>query len=170
MDLEVIVLSEVRQRKANIWPHLQVESQIPHTWTYHEVETDSWAQGTDLWLPRWGRSRRARLDFGVSWCKLVYVEWINKVLMYSTGCVCVLIAQSCPTLCGHVACQTPLSMEFSRQEYWSGLPFPSPGDLPDLGIEPGSPAVHTDSLPPEPPGKPRQAPLSMGILQARTLE
>ena len=39
-----------------------------------------------------------------------------------------------------IACQVPLSMEFSRQEYWSGLPFPSPGDLPDLGIESMSPA------------------------------
>ena len=37
-----------------------------------------------------------------------------------------------------IACQVPLSMGFSRQEYWSGLPFPSPGDLPDLGIKPGS--------------------------------
>ena len=43
--------------------------------------------------------------------------------------------------------QAPLSMEFSRQESWSGLPFPSPGDLPDPGIEPGSPALQTDSLP-----------------------
>ena len=42
-------------------------------------------------------------------------------------------------------------MEFSRQEYWSGLPFPSPGDLPDPGIEPGSPALQADSLPSEPP-------------------
>ena len=46
------------------------------------------------------------------------------------------------------------SMGFSRQEYWSGLPFPSPGDLPDLGIEPGSPALEADTLPTEPPGKP----------------
>ena len=43
-----------------------------------------------------------------------------------------------------VACQAPLSMEFSRQEYWSGLPFPSPGDLPDPGIEPRSPALQAD--------------------------
>ena len=50
--------------------------------------------------------------------------------------------------------QAPLSLGFSRQEYWSGLPFPSPGDLPDLGIEPGSPALQADSLPSEPPGKP----------------
>ena len=45
-------------------------------------------------------------------------------------------------------------MEFSRQEYWSGLPFPFPGDLPHLGIEPRSPALQVDSLPSEPPGKP----------------
>ena len=44
-------------------------------------------------------------------------------------------------------------MEFSRQEYWHGLPFPFPGDLPDPGIQPGSPALWADSLPPESPGK-----------------
>ena len=48
------------------------------------------------------------------------------------------------------AFQVPLSMEFSREEYWSGLPFPSPGDLSDPGIEPGSPALQSDSLPSEP--------------------
>ena len=51
------------------------------------------------------------------------------------------------------AYQAPLSMGFSRQGYWSGLPFPSPGDLPNPGIEPGSPALLVDALPPEPPGK-----------------
>ena len=54
-----------------------------------------------------------------------------------------------------IAHQAPLSMGFPRQDYWSGLPFPSPGDLPDRGIEPGSPALQADSLPTEPPGKPR---------------
>ena len=54
-----------------------------------------------------------------------------------------------------VAHQDPVSMGFPRQEYWSGLPFLSPGDLPDPGIEPESPALLADSLPPEPPGKPR---------------
>ena len=53
-----------------------------------------------------------------------------------------------------VAHQAPLSMGFSRQEYCSGLPFPSPGDLPDPGIEPWSPAFQADSSPSEPPGKP----------------
>ena len=53
-----------------------------------------------------------------------------------------------------VAYQALPSMGFSRQEYWSGLPFPSPADLPNPGIEPGSPALQTDALPSEPPGKP----------------
>ena len=48
--------------------------------------------------------------------------------------------------------QAPPSMGFSRQEYWSGLPFPSPGDLPDLGIKPRSPAFQADALTSEPPG------------------
>ena len=53
-----------------------------------------------------------------------------------------------------VAHQAPPSMGFSRQEYWSGLSFPSPGGLPDPGIEPRSPALQADALPSEPPGKP----------------
>ena len=61
-----------------------------------------------------------------------------------------------------VAYQAPPSMGFSRQEYWSGLPFPSPGDLPNPGIEPkseikpGSPAFQADALTSEPPGKPQR--------------
>ena len=50
--------------------------------------------------------------------------------------------------------QALLSMEFSRQEHWSGLPCPPPGDLPNPGIKPRSPALQADSLPSEPPGKP----------------
>ena len=67
-----------------------------------------------------------------------------------------LVIKSCPTLVTPwiVAHQAPLSMGFSRQEYWNGLPFPSPGDLPDPGIEPGSPALQADSLPTELRGKP----------------
>ena len=54
-----------------------------------------------------------------------------------------------------VAYQAPPSMGFSRQEYWNGLPLPSPGDLPNPGIKPGSPALQADALTSEPPGKPR---------------
>ena len=67
-----------------------------------------------------------------------------------------VVAKSCPTLATPwtVARQVSLSMGFSRQEYWSGLPFPSPGDLPDTGIKPGSPALQADSLLIELQGKP----------------
>ena len=62
-----------------------------------------------------------------------------------------LVTQSCPTLKPPwiVARQAPLRMGFSRQEYWSGLPFPSPGDLPNLGIKPRFPALQADDLPTE---------------------
>ena len=67
-----------------------------------------------------------------------------------------LVPQLCLTLVTPwtVACQAPLSMGFYRQEYWSGLPFASPGDLPNPGIEPGSPALQADSLLTELQGKP----------------
>ena len=61
----------------------------------------------------------------------------------------VLVIQSCPSLYNPTDYQTLLSMEFSRQEYWNGLPFPSPGDLPDPGIEPGASELQADSLPSE---------------------
>ena len=59
-------------------------------------------------------------------------------------CVCQLLSRATPWA---AACQAPLSMGFSRQGYWSDLPFPSPGNLPDPGIEPRSPALQADSLP-----------------------
>ena len=66
-----------------------------------------------------------------------------------TGLYGGIVAKSCPTLVTPwtVAYQVPLSMGFPRKEYWSGLPFPSPGDLLNPGIKPGSPAVQADSLP-----------------------
>ena len=68
----------------------------------------------------------------------------------------VLTSHSCPNLCSpmdYVAHQAPLHMGFSRQEYWSELSFQPPGDLPNPGIEPGSPVLQADSLPSEPPVK-----------------
>ena len=64
----------------------------------------------------------------------------------------VKVAQPCPTLCDPMDCtahQAPLSMRFSREEYWSGLPCPPPGDLHDSGNETRSPAVEADSFPSE---------------------
>ena len=66
-----------------------------------------------------------------------------------------LVAQLIPWT---IACQPPLSMRFSRQEYWTGLPFTSPRELPEQGIEPGFHALQADTLPSEPPGKPINTP------------
>ena len=67
------------------------------------------------------------------------VKWLSHIRLFATPWT--------------VAYQAP-SMGFSRQEYWSGLPFPSPGDLPNPGIEPRNPALQAEALPSEPPGKP----------------
>jgi len=66
------------------------------------------------------------------------------------------VAQSCPTVCDPMDCSLPgFSVHgIFQAEYWSGVPFPSPGDLPDPGIEPRSPVLWADALPSEPPGKP----------------
>ena len=76
--------------------------------------------------------------------------------MYKYIVMCISVTQSCLTLCDlldYIAHQAPLSMGFSRKEYWSGFPFPSPGDLPEPQIEPRSIALQADSLPTELPGK-----------------
>ena len=65
----------------------------------------------------------------------------------------VIATKLCLTLCNPIVCNPPLSIEFSRQEYWSGLPCSSPWELPDPGIESGTPALQANSLPSEPPGK-----------------
>ena len=70
-------------------------------------------------------------------------------------CVCLSLSQVCLTVCDLTACQAPLSMEFSRQEYWNGLPFSSPEHLPDPGTKPRFPALQADSLQSEPSGKPK---------------
>ena len=69
-----------------------------------------------------------------------------------------LVSQSCPTFANPMDCSlpAPLFKGFTRQKYWSGLPCPPPGDLPNPGTEPRSPALQADSLPLEPPGKPME--------------
>ena len=73
-------------------------------------------------------------------CMKVKVKSLSRVRLFAT-----------PWTVGH---QAPASMGFPRQEYWSGLPIPSPGDLPDPETEPGSPTLQADALTSEPPGKP----------------
>ena len=89
--------------------------------------------------------------------QLLTAEGQATYQLYTCVCVCVCVCVS--YLClfvtpWTVAHQAPLSMEFSRQEYWGGLPFPSPGHLPYPGIEPRSSELQADSLLSEPPGKP----------------
>ena len=102
----------------------------------------------------------------------MYKTQILLVLSYVLGgvcvCVCVIsvVSNISVSVCYSlsrvrffvtpwtVAHQAPLSMGFPRQEYWNELSFLSPGDLPDTGVKPGSPALQVDSLPSEPPGKP----------------
>ena len=104
---------------------------------------------------------------------LVYIDWhtynfmmdyfafdndfhVHLFYKHINACVHAQSLESCPTLCTPLtaACLAPLSMEFSRQEYQNGLPFPIPGDLLDLGIEPTSPALAGGFFTTEPPGKP----------------
>ena len=79
------------------------------------------------------------LPTSLLFCMKVKVMLLSRVRLFTTPST--------------VAYQAPQSMEFSRQEYWSRLPFPSPWDLLDLGIEPGSPSLRANALPSEPPGK-----------------
>ena len=101
----------------------------------------------------------------VKWKLLSHVRLFVTHELYGCGG---LVSRSYQTLVTPwtVACQAPLSMGFSRQEYWSGLPFPSPGDLPNPGMEPRSPLLQVDSLPAEPQGKPRNTGVgSLPLLQ-----
>ena len=92
-------------------------------------------------------------DFlSISWTEIAMV---HDILWKTVKVSSVWLSETAWT----IAYQAPLSMEFSRQEYWSGLPFPSPGDLPNQRIEPRSPTLQVDSLPSESPGKPKWYPM-----------
>ena len=80
---------------------------------------------------------------------LVIISFIDE---YLDG-FCFLLSHTMSNDHSHTDISGPLSMGFSRQEYWSGLPFPSPGDLPDPTMEPRLPALQAESLTSEPPGK-----------------
>ena len=138
-----------------------------------------------------GRSRGLRTcELFQSLCQ--HFSWARRVssrnqrarpeVLSSNLKVIVSVAQACPTLGDPMDCSPMLLCPwgFSRQEYWSGLPCPPPGDLPNLGIEPASPVLQTDSflsllaymlshfrLFATPCTVAHQTPLSMGILQAR---
>ena len=97
--------------------------------------------------PIWGKSSWSmgpETDSMLRVRKGVYWKSARKSTVFPCG----LITKLCPTLATpwSVACQAPLSMVFFRQEYWSGLPFPSPGDFPDPGFKPRSSALQAGSL------------------------
>ena len=133
-------------------------SDFTFTFHFHALEKETTTHSSVLaWripetgepggLPSMG-SHRVRHDWSdlaaaaAAW-HLGIILWVFLENLF----VC-FVSQSCPTLpdpLNYIACQAPTSMGFSRQEYWSELPFPSPGDLPDLGIEPRSPALQAGS-------------------------
>ena len=99
-----------------------------------------WPQALLQRLPlRWPSPLGVSASPSVPLIRKVKVKSLSRVRLFATPWT--------------VAYQAPPSMGFSRQEYWSGLPFPSPGDLPNPGIEPSSPAFQADTLTSEPPGK-----------------
>ena len=106
---------------------------------------DTWFAGGffTVWVTR------EASDFTSFICKYcVYTAVWNSYHTCRLMCVC-SVAEWCLTLCN--------PWDFSRQGYWSGLPCPPPGNLPNLGIQPRSPALQADSLPSKPPGKPRNS-------------
>ena len=108
------------------------------------------------WGTSWpmGNTQNAFL-FSPVYSSLSYLAIPLSVIFFFSE-VEVLVILPWVSLCDPIDCNPPgssLSMGFSRQEYWSEVPFPSPGDLPNSETEPGSPALHTDSLPSETPGK-----------------
>ena len=110
-----------------------------------------WTLLNIMWQPGWEGSLGGNgYMYMPGWVPLLFTwNYHNIVNMYRSLLHVQLFATPWT-----VACQTPLSMGFSRQEHWSGLPFPSLGDLPNTGIKQGSPALQVDSLPSEPPEKP----------------
>ena len=130
----------------------------------------------ESWLPclpwGWASSLQSLLEMAVLWVHRP-LTWANTAVCWAVctaptplrrpscqrGCWTLWsgsLAKSCPTLGNPMDC-SPSGFSVHgilRQEYWSGLPFPSPGDLPSPGIEPRSPALQADSLPSEPQGKP----------------
>ena len=127
---------------------LKLQKQLLGRWPYGRCQSDIFHIGfiNGSWVPGRGNSL-----FGGKGCLCVCGGFIlqqsrntNRHLF-----VCCLVAKLCPTLCDPwtIDHQAPLSVGFLRQEYWSGLPYPSPGYLPDPGIKPESHASQADSLP-----------------------
>ena len=122
------------------------------------------SMGSQSWTRlKWLITEHPSISPETLWCSFTCFWNFDKyVLPYTLFCVCYFaqikwseVTQSCPALSDPMDCSLPDSSihGISRQEYWNELSFPSPEDLPDQGIKPGSPALQADALPSEPPGK-----------------
>ena len=119
-----------------------------------------------------GDSDIRRGTFIISSSQQPYEVCIIHIIEMGLCCAVFLVTLSCPTLCNPMDCSPPGSSVhgISQQEYWSGLPCPPPGDLPNRGIEPSSPTLQADSLSFEPPGKPKNTRVgSLSLLQGNFL-
>ena len=127
-------------------------------WTWVWVNSGSWWWTGRPGVLRFMGSQRVGHDWAteLNWTEVIEPRNSMPLLQLFIFLGGGLVTKLCPTLATPwtVACQAPLTMGFSRQEYWSELPFPSPGHLPNPGIEPESPALQADSLPTELRGKP----------------
>ena len=148
-----------RQRKMQFAK--ETEDTLPIS-TVMEISHHCSEEGRNTWQAGWwGTSRpmgniQNAFLFSPVYSALSYLAIPLSVTFFFSE-VEVLVILPWVSLCDPMDCNPPgssLSMGFSRQEYWSEVPFPSPGDLPNSETEPGSPALHTDSLPSETPGKP----------------
>ena len=143
------------------WFCIIVTSQVWFCFTeWRPLYGEQWCALDGTWLLRWWWAKR---NWGAHMLVLVASFWklhvslihfISQNMLWEpiwVQRVNVKVTQLYPTLWDPMNCSLPgSSVEFSRQEYWSGLPFPSPGDLPNPRIKPGSPALWADSLPSEP--------------------
>ena len=149
----ITLLTNVCLVKAMVFPVVMYGCEC---WTIKKVESCR-TDALELWF--WRRLLR------VSWTTKRTNQSILKEISteYSLEGLMLNLKLQC------FACQAPQSMEFSRQEYWSGLPFPCAGHLPNPGIEPGSPALQANSLPTEPPRKPKNTGVSsLSLLQGNS--
>ena len=118
--------------------HTYIRHTHTHIWFVHSWVWNGFLKHTNICRP-WGTYTVVRPFIHITLCKVKW-KFLSHVQLFATPWT--------------IARQAPPSMGFSRKKYWSGLPFPSPGILPDPEVEPGSPALQVDSLPSEPPGKP----------------
>ena len=121
----------------------------------HKLFSHIFKRYSNYWEHSWEREEeRQRENTGIRLHLILCIQRVWNTALHMTVKVKSLSRVQLFVTPWTVAHQAPPSMGFSRQEYWSGLPFPSPGNLPNSGIEPGSPAFQADALTSEPPGKP----------------